>query len=535
MRLKLIVQISLITGIVLLFTSALFGYFNISTIRNAFFQGAVSDLDHLSETIFRAVFHQMLKNDRNQIQVTISEMGKQKGIEHIRILNRDGMMTFSTRVTEIGTTLDKEKAPACMVCHNDETALGNTMTLGSKMTLCGEINLENISSLAQSKIFIDNYGKKVLGMTKPIYNEKTCWTGKCHAHSKDTRVLGLLDIAISADPMLSMIRNYRNNTIIQIIFLILSISLCLILLTKSLVIQPVHALLEHTRAVGKGDWNFIESIPAGDELGELAKAFNDMTGKLKKNQEEMDKWAATLETRVEERTREIKEMQTVLCRSEKLASLGELVAGIAHELNNPLTGIMIHASLISNDPRLDEELMDDCRTVIYEAGRCSKIVKELLDFARASDSQKSRQPVSKAIDRTIALIEHNADFRDIEIAKEYDPDLPEILMDASQIEQVLINMMINAGQAMPQGGKLLIKTGLNASKGHIYVRIEDTGCGIPAENIEKLFDPFFSTKGHKGTGLGLSVSYGIIQSHGGEIEVSSQLGKGTVFTITLPI
>ncbi len=268
MRLKLIVQISLITGIVLLFTSALFGYFNISTLRHAFLRSALSDLDHLSETIFRAVFHQMLENDRDQIQVTIGEMGKQNGIGRIRILNREGMMAFSTRKSEIGTVLDKEQAPACMVCHNDEIYLENSSSLAQN-----RVCLEDPSPLSRSRMFLDSNGEKVLGLIRPIYNEKTCWTGACHAHSKDTRLLGILDISISANPMLSMISDYRNNTIIQIIFLILSISLCLTLLTKRLIIQPVHTLLEHTRAVGKGNWRFIKSAP-GDELGELAEAFN---------------------------------------------------------------------------------------------------------------------------------------------------------------------------------------------------------------------------------------------------------------------
>lgn len=516
LKLKLIVQLSLITGIVLLFTSVLISYFNITTVKSAFLQSAVSDLDHLSETIFRAVYHQMLKNDRNQIQVTISEMGNQKGIERIRILNHEGLTAFSTDQADIGELVYKKNSPSCVVCHGDNAIL------------------EQTGPLAQSRMFLDNHGKQVLGFIRPIYNEKTCWTGSCHAHAPDSRFLGLLDITISANPMLTLVKDYRWQAVVQIMLLIISAALCLTLLSRKLIIQPVHTLLEHTRAVSRGQWRRLRSLP-GAELGELAEAFNEMTSKLQANQREKDQWAETLEQRVESRTREIKKMQSVLVRSEKLASLGQLVAGIAHELNNPLTGIMIHVSLIADNRGLPDELVEDCKTVMYEAGRCSKIVKELLDFARASDSERSLQPLPPVINRTVALIEHNADFREIEIVREEDPALPSVMIDASQIEQVLVNMLINAGQAMPEGGRILIKTAIQPGGEAIIIRIEDNGCGIAEVDREKLFDPFFSTKGHQGTGLGLSVSYGIVQAHGGDIQVESCLGKGTAFTIFLPL
>ena len=266
-----------------------------------------------------------------------------------------------------------------------------------------------------------------------------------------------------------------------------------------------------------------------------------MTRNLEKARRDRDEWAATLESRVDERTHEIREMQAELIRSEKLASLGELVAGIAHELNNPLTGITMYTSIISEDPRLDPDLKKDFSTIMRQAERCARIVRELLNFARDSTPYKTMNSVNDTLERTLALVENHALFHNVEIVKKYDPKVPEVLMDPGQLEQVFFNMLVNASQAMPEGGQVTLSTGVKsysrgAGKGRsVFVRIQDTGHGIPPEAISSIFDPFFTTKGTKGTGLGLAVSFRIVENHGGSIEVETEVGKGTAFNIILPL
>jgi two-component system NtrC family sensor kinase len=485
MRLKLVAQFSLVTSIVLIFTSAVFFHFNISTLQKTFLETYVHEVDSLSEIILRATRQEMLNNNRERVYQVIDEICDHSKIEHIRLINKDGFVVYSTNEVEINTQIDKIDDPGCRTCHR------------------GEKPLTHAGSMDRSNIFNNPNGMKILGISKPIYNEEICSTGSCHVHSGDLSLLGILDVAVSMDAMTSRVNDYRNNFLIQVFFLVSSLILCLILLTRKLITQPVQTFLNHTRAVANGDWKYVDSVP-GDELGELGEAFNEMTQKLKAAREERDEWAATLETRVEVRTRKIQEMQSVLIRSEKLASF-------------------------------DPTLREDCKTIIEEAKRCSKIVGELLDFSRVSGIQKTWSSVNETIDRALALIEHHADFHDIEIIKQFGMDIPELYMDASQIEQVVVNMLVNASQAMPDGGSIKIITELRPSGGTVEIQLTDTGVGISDQNLEKLFDPFFTTKGHKGTGLGLSVSFGIIESHGGEIHVKSKVGEGTTFTIELPL
>jgi len=235
---------------------------------------------------------------------------------------------------------------------------------------------------------------------------------------------------------------------------------------------------------------------------------------------------------------ELQDTQVRLLQSEKMASLGSLAAGVAHEINNPMGGILIYASLLmedfeeSNDPRVQ-----DLKKIVDEATRCKEIVKSLLEFGRQTESRAEPIDINKAILDGLFFLENQVLFHDIQIVKHLDPSLSLIEGDPNQLKQVFMNMMVNAAEAMSdKGGSLTITTGGSPDQSSIFISFQDTGMGISPEIQSKIFDPFFTTKAvGKGTGLGLSTSYGIIQSHHGNIEVESEEGKGTTFNIYLPI
>jgi two-component system NtrC family sensor kinase len=458
----------------------------------------------------------MLAGEVDEAYQLMERAGTQENIKNIRLIDKHGVIRFSLLREEIDTFVDKKNDPSCDMCHFEGAPRVQASTMDRR------------------RVFPVKGGEEVLGITRGIYNDPGCSQPSCHYHPADVNLLGVLDIVVSTKDVMAQITSYRTNVLVELVFLIIALSLCLNLLTQKLITHPVNTLLEHTRLLSRGEWSYIENT-TNDEFGELAESFNEMTSSLKMAREESEKWAATLETKVEERTQQIKEMQSVIVRSEKLASLGELAAGIAHELNNPLTGIVLHASIIEGNTELPAKLKEELSTITWEADRCARIVKNLLDFSRKTEPSKAMNSVNETIDRALGLVEHLASFQNIEIIKEYAQDLPELLLDPGQMEQVFVNMFVNASQAMEEGGRLTIWSGMDVDGESVLVRGIDTGQGIPEENIGRIFDPFYSTKGARGTGLGLSVSYGIIEGHGGTIEVQSQVGKGTEFMITIPV
>jgi two-component system NtrC family sensor kinase len=298
--------------------------------------------------------------------------------------------------------------------------------------------------------------------------------------------------------------------------------------------RPLKVLEGVSRQIAEGDYAHEIKIDAPEEVEHLAASVSQMARNLEAEKQELEQWGGTLERRVQERTEEIRKIHSQLFRSEKLASLGKLAAGVAHEINNPLTGILTNSSLLLEDLPADDARRDDVEIIVKETIRCREIVKRLLDFARQTKPQKKLTNVNGLIDNIILLVRNQTSFRNIEITKNLGEGIPEILTDTDQIQQVFINIVLNAAEAMTKGGSLTISSGLSADGEYLVITFSDTGPGLREEDRERIFDPFYTTKEH-GTGLGLSISYGIVEQHGGSISAENNVGRGSTFTVQLPL
>ncbi len=225
-----------------------------------------------------------------------------------------------------------------------------------------------------------------------------------------------------------------------------------------------------------------------------------------------------------------------IAQADKLASIGQLSAGIAHEINNPLGVILGYTQLLIRNQKPDTESYQDLKTIEKHVRNCKSIVEDLLNFARSSKPNEDLVRVDEVIDDVLNFIRQHAGLDNIDVKKKYASSMPEMLLDEKKIKQVLMNLIMNAKHAIGKKGTLVISTGYNPSEGHVVVKIADSGHGIEKKNLARIFDPFFTTKPTgEGTGLGLSVSYGIVKNHGGDIRVESEVGKGSTFTIVLPL
>ena len=297
--------------------------------------------------------------------------------------------------------------------------------------------------------------------------------------------------------------------------------------------RPIRAMANAAKKIAGGDYSQKVEVHSDDEIGFLANNFNNMVSELVGAHQELRNWGETLERKVEQRTTELKAMQTHLIQSEKLAGVGKLAAGVAHEINNPLTCVLTNSSLILSDLPPDDPRREDLQTIVDETLRCRKIVKGLLDFARQTKPQKQTISLNKVAEDILSLVKNQASFQNISISAELDNGVPPVLADADQMRQVVLNIILNAADAMQQGGTLRVRSCLETGSNRVMLKISDTGPGIPAEIQNRLFEPFFTTK-KTGTGLGLAIAYGIMERHKGELKLESSPGHGTTISVILP-
>ena len=523
LKFKVVLYLSIALSVAMLLFTGLVAWFMYTEIL-----GKVSDhVTQLSRVITKSTRFAMLQNQPTYVARIIGDVANQEKIDRIRILSRDGKIIHSTYPPEIGQWVDRN-AEGCSSCHQSDQPL------------------DQIPKGQQTWTFKGPNGQSLLGSMEVIRNEPTCYTAACHQHSKETSVLGVLDINYSLEEFNQKLRTSTLGIAgVSLAFIVIA-SLSVGFFVHRLVYLPLRDLESGARRLSSGNLDQPIPVRGSDEFGKLASSFNVMTDALRNSRAELRDWAHTLEQKVEHRTQELRRAQAETMRGEKLASVGLLASGVAHELNNPLTGILTFSHLVRQkmpDKSPDAEDMD---LVIRETKRCAAIIKRLLDFAREKHPEKKFNNINQVIEDTVRIVERPANLRDIEITLDLDRTLPPVWLDADQIKQVVMNMVVNAQHAVEEKGSITIITRRAAHPRPaaqaaepipmVEISIVDTGCGIPEKNLRRIFDPFFTSKDvGKGTGLGLSVSHGIVDAHGGFIDVKSKVGEGSTFSVFLPL
>ncbi len=455
-------------------------------------------------------------------------------ISYAGIYNTDNMILAS-----IGEYKEVDFTRSSLMEHSDR---------GLNSELCRDYYIEDI----KGDQFIElNY--PVLARYEKIDREnlgRTSLTDRNGGSEYITEEIGSIKIILSLKKVNQSIIDARNASFILILFVVI-LALTILAMLIRVITQPIKKMLEATDQISRGDLSQKVDISQQDEIGQLAQTFNQMVESLKHSRDEIEEYNRNLEEKIIERTLALEEAQAQLVQSEKLSAIGQLAAGVAHELNNPLGGILGYAQFTlekmkknTSGVTTEKEINSFIRYITdieQQARRCKNIVQNLLRFSRSSKcTELMPTDINSVVKDTTTFIEHQLTMNQIDLNISLDDAIPEINGNPGQLQQVLTNVIINAMHASPQGSTIDIATRyckpLGEFAGTVEIICTDQGCGIPEENIKKIFEPFFTTKDvGKGTGLGLSVSYGIINEHGGEIKIKSEVGTGTKFTIILPV
>lgn len=496
-----------------------------SRIRHSVVEDEVrAGADQAAAFLEGSLLTEMRENNREHIHEAIRRLGREPGVEVVRIYNKKGEIAFSSEAAEIGLEADLADE-ACIACHATDEPLARP------------------AHSELFRIYEQEDGHRVLGVIRPIRNEPGCASGTCHAHEPGQSVLGVLDVQMSlASTDLALARAERLSVLVVLAFL-LAVGVALALIVRHWVYRRIKRMIRGTEDLAAGRLDVRLPIERPDEFGQLAASFNRMASSLQAANAELRDWSDTLAERVRDKTHELAAIHRQMVQVEKTSSLGKMAATVAHELNNPLSGILtssrvaarrVEKELAEGPPR--DRILENLDLIRSESMRCGKIVRDLLTYARGGSHELAPAHLHGLVEHATNLMRHHLELGAVELGTELRLADDEIVCDGDQIVQALLALMINAVEAMPEGGALTLITDRDPrDDGYVLLEVADTGMGIPDEVRDRIFDPFFSTKNEtKGVGLGLAVVFGIVRRHGGEISVDSTPGKGTTFTLRLP-
>ena len=431
----------------------------------------------------RAIALAMTEGKSQEVQAILEQISKVPQLAGIRIVDSDGTIIRSSSPGETGQVLAQE------------------------------------DRLGEGKVPepLWNHAEGTIGIFRPILNRPVCHT----CHSQDRASIAFLSVRLGLPSAGSQISQQWKVMVLPAVLALVAAGGLIAIYFTLVIGRRIDTLSQAMSRVEVGD--LLAKAPEGDrdELGRLGKSFNSMMGRLAEAQRQ-------LEDRHADEVR----------RAEHLASLGKMAAGIAHEINNPLAGMQNCIRTLLKGVREEAQRVQYLTMLQEGLSRIGRTIRQLLDFARETKPQLTRTHFPPLLHRSMALLEHELAAKKISCSLSTESGLPTVLADPHQLEQVFLNILMNAVEAMPSGGSLTVTAGVRHRQAGPWVEVSvaDTGVGIPAENLPRIFDPFFTTKEvGKGTGLGLSVSYGIVRAHGGVLDVQSEVGKGSTFTVILPL
>ena len=473
-----------------------------------------------------ALYQHMLENDRTALTNTLDLINKMPGIEDVNMYDDQDNLVHSSFLDD---TTDHSN-PDCKACHLDI----NAMFPGNEKSF----KIINIDS--QCEMSPKDYSYRLLVIKSPILNEKSCYTASCHAHQEKDEVLGSLVIRI---PLNELDVNFNKSFVLTVLITLFLVTF-FVFFTRIKIKNPLNEIIIASEAVSKGDKSTRLEIKSHqlNDMRMVSSAFNEMLDNLQSATNELQDWSQQLENKVQQKSEELSEMQNELIHIERIASLGKLSSSVAHEINNPLSGVLTYTKLVHKQIRKfkvdDSEKMPVLKylkVIEEETKRCGDIVKGLLDFSRKDQLDDRNNHLHKILKEVYTLMEHQMKIENINFSTDFSARRDLIHGSDNQIKQACVAILLNASEAVLGNGEILMKTS-DPDTENIKLEIRDNGVGIDPEDIPHIFEPFYSAKEKvRGIGLGLAIFHGIVQSHDGKIEVDSELGKGTTISIFLPL